>query len=313
MTKGAKIYVAGHRGLVGSAIVRKLQADGYTNILTRTRQELDLMDGEAVANFYATEKPEFVFVAAAKVGGIFANAEAGAEFIYENLVMQNNLIHQAYKNGVTKLLFLGSSCIYPKLAHQPIKEESFLDGKLEETNKPYAVAKIAGITMCQAYNKQYGTNFISPMPTNIYGPNDNFNLRTAHVLPAMLRKVHEAKVNNAPSFVVWGTGTPMREGLYVDDLADACVFLMDNYNDSEIINVGTGVDHTIKEIAEICMKVVGYEGEMAFDSAKPDGTPKKQLDVSRINSLGWKAKHDLESGLRKTYEWLLDHPEALTS
>jgi GDP-L-fucose synthase len=312
MEKSAKIYIAGHRGLVGSAIVRKLEAEGYSNIVVKTRQELDLTDSIAVAEFFVAEKPEYVFMAAAKVGGILANNDNGAEFIYQNLMIQNNVIHNAYLNNVKKLLFLGTSCIYPKMAPQPIKEESFLDGRLEETNKPYAVAKIAGITMCQAYNKQYGTNYICPMPTNIYGPNDDFNLTTCHLIPAALRKAYEAKKNNAPSITVWGTGTPMREGLYVDDLADACLFLMDNYNDSEIINVGTGVDATVKDIMLTAMKVVGYEGEMVLDSTKPDGTPKKQLDVSKINALGWKAEHDLESGLRKTLEWLESHPEALT-
>jgi GDP-L-fucose synthase len=312
MDKKAKIYVAGHRGLVGSAIVRRLTAEGYENIITRTRQEVDLMDAAAVTNFYEQEKPEFVFVAAAKVGGILANKDAGADFIYDNLVIQNNLIHGAYKNNVTKLLFLGSSCIYPKLAPQPIKEDSFLDGKLEETNAPYAVAKIAGITMCQAFNKQYGTNYISAMPTNLYGPNDNFNLQSSHVLPALLRKVHEAKLNSQPTVTVWGSGKPMREFLYVDDLADACLFLMNNYDNSEIINVGTGVDVTIRDLALTIMKVVGYEGEMVFDNTKPDGTPRKLMDVSKINALDWKAEHDLESGLRKTYEWLLEHPEVLT-
>lgn len=312
MNKDAVIYVAGHRGLVGSAIVRKLQAEGYSTILTKTRQELDLTNSQAVAAFFDQEKPTHVFMAAAKVGGILANNDYGADFIYENLVIQNNVIGNAHRTDVTKMVFLGSSCIYPKLAPQPISEDSFLDGKLEETNKPYAVAKIAGIVMCQAFNKQYGTHYVSAMPTNLYGPNDNFNLQSSHVLPALLRKVHEAKVNNQPTVTVWGSGKPMREFLYVDDLADACLYLMDNYEDSEIINVGTGVDVTIRDLALTIMKVVGYEGEMVFDSSKPDGTPRKLMNVSKINALGWKAEHDLEAGLRKTYDWLLAHPEALT-
>lgn len=311
MNKDSKIYVAGHRGLVGSAIIRQLEADGYTNLLVRNRQELDLMNGQQVADFFATEKPEFVLVAAAKVGGILANNNYGADFIYENLVIQNNIIYNAHKTGVKKLLFLGSSCIYPKLAPQPIKEEYFLDGKLEETNQPYAVAKIAGIIMCQAFNKQYGTNFISAMPTNLYGPNDNFDLETSHVLPALIRKFHEAKANNQPVVTVWGTGRPMREFLYVDDLATAVIYLMNNYDDSEIINVGTGVDVTIKELAETIGQVVGYSGEIIFDSTKPDGTPRKLMDVSKIKNLGWQPQETLETGLKKTYDWLLDNLSAL--
>lgn len=312
MHQESKIYVAGHRGLVGCALVRKLQSVGYANLLLRTRSQLNLLDCAAVSDFFATERPEYVFAAAAKVGGILANNSAGAEFIYENLVIQNNIIHNSYLNKVVKLAFLGSSCIYPKLAPQPIKEGSFLDGKLEETNQPYAIAKIAGIAMCQAYNQQYGTNYISLMPTNLYGPNDNFNPSSSHVLPALLRKAHEAKIKQSKSMVLWGTGTPRRECLYVDDLAAACLFLMDNYDESAIINIGTGVDHTIKEIAATALKVVDYSCELTFDTAKPDGTPKKQLDVSKINALGWRANHNLEEGLRKTYEWLLANPEALT-
>lgn len=311
MNKDSKIYVAGHRGLVGSAIIRQLEADGYTNLLVRNRQELDLMNGQMVAEFLATEKPEYVLVAAAKVGGILANNNYGADFIYENLVIQNNLIYNAHKIGVKKLLFLGSSCIYPKLAPQPIKEDYFLDGKLEETNQPYAVAKIAGIIMCQAFNKQYGTNFISAMPTNLYGPNDNFNLETSHVLPALIRKFHEAKTNNQPTVTVWGTGRPMREFLYVDDLAAAVIYLMNNYDDSQIINVGTGVDVTIKELAETIGRVVGYSGDIIFDSTKPDGTPRKLMDVSKIKNLGWQPQETLETGLKKTYDWLLKNLSVL--
>lgn len=303
MNKTAKIYVAGHRGLVGSAIVRELEAQGYTNIIKRTRQELDLMDQKAVASFYELEKPEYVFCAAAKVGGIWANKTQKADFIYENLVVQNNLIHHAYKSGVKKLLFLGSSCIYPRPAPQPIKEEYLLTGPLEETNDAYAVAKIAGIAMCQSYNQQYGTNFISVMPTNLYGMNDNFDLEHAHVLPSLMRKFHEAKINNLPQVEVWGTGSPMREFLYVDDLASAVVYLMQNYDGSEIVNIGTGEDCTIKELAEMIKEVVGYEGEIFWNTEKPDGTPRKLLDVSRLKSLGWGYKTNLKDGLAKTYQW----------
>ena len=303
MQKNSKIYVAGHCGLVGSAIVRELEKQGYTNILKRTRKELDLMSQVATEEFFAEEKPEYVFCAAAKVGGIWANKNQKAEFIYENLEVQNNLIHNAYKFGVKKLLFLGSSCIYPRQAPQPIKEEYLLTGPLEETNDAYAIAKIAGITMCQSYNKQYGTNFISVMPTNLYGINDNFDLESAHVLPSLLRKFHEAKVNKQAKVEVWGTGSPMREFLYVDDLASAVVFLMNTYDGSEIVNIGTGEDCTIKELAEMIKEVVGYEGQIYWNTSKPDGTPRKLLDVSRLNKLGWKYKTDFKTGLKRTYEW----------
>ncbi len=303
MEKTAKIFVAGHRGLVGSAIARALETQGYTEIIKKTRDELNLLDQKAVADFFATEKPDYVFDAAAKVGGILANKEQPAEFIYQNLVIQNNIIHNAYLNGVKKLVFLGSSCIYPKLAPQPIKEEYLLTGPLEPTNDAYAIAKIAGIMMCQSYNKQYGTNFISLMPTNLYGPNDNFDLQSSHVLPALIRKFHEAKLSDAPAVTLWGTGSPMREFLHVDDLADAAVFLMMNYEGSQIVNVGTGEDVTIKELAELVRDTVGYKGELLWDSSKPDGTPRKLLDVSRLHSLGWRHKVHLQDGIKDTYDW----------
>lgn len=303
MEKDSKIYVAGHRGLVGSAIVRKLEAEGYTNIITRTRAELDLLNQQAVADFFATEKPEYVFLAAAKVGGIMANKTYPADFIYQNLEVQNNVINNCHLHNVTKLLFLGSSCIYPKLAKQPIKEEYLLTGPLEPTNDAYAIAKIAGIMMCQSYNKQHGTNYISLMPTNLYGENDNFDLETSHVLPALISRFHTAKENNAPSVTLWGSGSPMREFLHVDDLADASLFLMNNYNDSEIVNVGTGEDVTIKELAETIRDIVGYEGVIEWDTEKPDGTPRKLLDVSRLHSLGWKHSINLSDGIQKTYDW----------
>lgn len=305
MHKGAKIYVAGHRGLVGSAILRKLQAEGYSNIVTRTHQELDLTNQQEVYQFFETERPEYVFLAAAKVGGILANSTYPADFIRENLLIQTNVIDAAYRYGVKKLLFLGSSCIYPKFAPQPIKEEYLLTGALEPTNEPYAIAKIAGIKMCQAYNKQYGTNFISVMPTNLYGPGDNFDLETSHVLPALIRKFHEAKVARAPHVVVWGTGTPRREFLHVDDLADACLFLMNNYDSSEIINIGVGKDLTIVELANLIKEIVGYKGEIVFDTSKPDGTPRKLLDVSKLFNLGWRPRIRLEDGIRSTYEWFV--------
>jgi len=313
MKKDAKIYVAGHRGLVGSAILRKLQADGYTNLVYRTSQELDLRDRNQVDKFFEEEKPEYVFLAAAKVGGIIANNEYPADFIRDNLMIQTNVIDAAYRNGVKKLLFLGSTCIYPKFAPQPLKEEYLLTGELEPTNEPYAIAKIAGIKMCQSYNRQYGTKYISVMPTNLYGPNDNFDLHTSHVLPALIRKFHEAKVNNAPYVEVWGTGTPRREFLYSDDLADACVFLMKNYEDSEIINIGVGEDISIKELAEKIKNVVGYQGEIKFDTTKPDGTPRKLVDVSKINALGWKASISLDEGLRKAYQWFLENVAVKTN
>lgn len=307
MRKDAKIYVAGHRGLVGSAILRKLQADGYTNLVYRTSQELDLRDRNQVDRFFEEEKPEYVFLAAAKVGGIVANNEYPADFIRDNLMIQTNVIDAAYRNGVKKLLFLGSTCIYPKFAPQPLKEEYLLTGELEPTNEPYAIAKIAGIKMCQSYNRQYGTKYISVMPTNLYGPNDNFDLHTSHVLPALIRKFHEAKENNASYVEVWGTGTPRREFLHSDDLADACVFLMKNYEGNEIINIGVGEDISIKELAEKIKEVVGYQGEIKFDTTKPDGTPRKLVDVSKINALGWKASISLDEGLQRVYQWFLEN------
>ena len=303
MNKQAKIYIAGHRGLVGSALVRKFQELGYDNLILKTRSELNLLNQQEVADFFVVEKPEHVFLAAAKVGGIGANSTYPADFVYENIMIQTNIIHAAYKNNTKKLLFLGSSCIYPKMAEQPIKEESLLTGELEPTNDAYAIAKIAGIKMCQAYNKQYGTNYISVMPTNLYGPNDNFDLEKSHVFPALIRKFHEAKINKEAEVVVWGTGTPIREFLCVDDLAEACIYLMNNYNDDKIVNIGTGVGVTIRELAESIAKVVGYEGKLVFDTSKPDGTPIKINDVSYLNSLGWQAKTDLLSGIEKTYNW----------
>lgn len=305
MEKTAKIYIAGHKGLVGSAIVRALTAAGYTNLLTRTRAELDLLDAKAVSAFFANEKPNYVFLAAAKVGGIMANQTKPADFIRENLILQNNIIGAAHENKVTKLLFLGSSCIYPKLAPQPIKEEYLLTGLLEPTNEPYAIAKIAGIIMCQSYRRQYGSNFISVMPTNLYGPNDNFDLETSHVLPALIRRFHEAKENSLPSVTLWGSGSPMREFLHVDDLAAACLHLMSTYNEADIVNIGTGEDCTIKELAETIKNVVGFQGEIRWDTTKPDGTPRKLLDVSKLNSLGFKHSINLEAGIKQTYEWYL--------
>ena len=309
LAKDSKIYIAGHRGLVGSALVRKLEAEGYNNLLLRTHNELDLCDGQAVMSFFESERPEYVFLAAAKVGGIWANSHYSADFIYSNLVIQVNVIHNAYLYGVKKLLFLGSSCIYPKFAAQPMKEEYLLTGALEPTNEPYAVAKIAGIKMCEAYNHQYGANFISVMPTNLYGPNDNFDLDDSHVLPALIRKFHEAKSSGAPSAVIWGTGNPRREFLYVDDLADACLFLMRHYDDSGLINIGVGEDLTIKELALLIKEVVGFEGEIEFDSAKPDGMAQKLLDVSKIKSLGWQAKTGLRQGIEMTYRWYVSSQE----
>jgi GDP-L-fucose synthase len=301
LEKSAKIYIAGHRGMVGSAIHRKLVKEGYTNIITRTSAELDLRDQQAVTSFFELEKPDYVFLAAAKVGGIVANNTYRADFLYENLAIQNNVIHQAYKNDVKKLMFLGSSCIYPKLAPQPLKEDYLLTGLLEETNEPYAIAKIAGIKMCDAYRDQYGANYISVMPTNLYGYNDNYHPQNSHVLPALIRKFHEAKVNSSPEVVVWGSGSPMREFLFADDLADACYFLMESYNEPNLINIGTGVDLTIKDLALLIKKVVGYEGELNFDSSKPDGTPRKLMDVSKLHGLGWKHQIDLEEGIQLAY------------
>ncbi len=303
MNKDSKIYVAGHRGLVGSAIVRALREQGYSNLILKTRQELDLLDQVAVKTFFEKEKPEYVFLAAAKVGGIMANKTHPADFIYENLTVQTNVIHNAYISGVKKLLFLGSSCIYPKLCPQPIKEEYLMTSELESSNQAYALAKIAGIFMCQSYNEQYGTNFISVMPTNLYGPHDNFDLENSHVLPAMIRKFHEAKISNVKEITLWGTGSAKREFLHVEDLANACMFLMNTYDDSKIINIGTGIDISIKELAEKIKGVVGYEGTIKWDTKKPDGTPRKLLDVSKLHKLGWKHTIDLNDGIASTYEW----------
>ncbi|MEH7494525.1 GDP-L-fucose synthase [Neobacillus niacini] len=307
MKSDSKIYVAGHRGLVGSAIVRMLNKKGYTNIVYRTSKELDLRDKFAVDQFFAKETPEFVFLAAAKVGGIVANNEYPADFIRDNLLIQTNIIDAAYRNNVEKLLFLGSTCIYPKMAPQPLKEDYLLTGLLEPTNEPYAIAKIAGIKMCESYNRQYGTQYISVMPTNLYGENDNFDLHTSHVLPALIRKFHEAKESNADFVEVWGTGTPMREFLYADDLADACIYLMNNYIGNEIVNIGVGADISIKELAETVKEVVAFNGEIKFDTTKPDGTPRKLVDVTKLNSLGWKATTSLDEGLKKAYQWFLEN------
>lgn len=303
MDKNAKIYVAGHMGLVGSAFVRELNKQGFNNLIIRTRDELDLISTESVQNFFEKEKPEYVFLAAARVGGIVANNTYPADFIRDNLIIQNNVIENAYKNKVKKLLFLGSSCVYPKKSPQPIKEEYLLAGELEETNKAYAIAKIAGIVMCQSYAKQYGMKSVIVMPTNLYGPNDNFDLENSHVLPAMIRKFDDAKNKNQEHVTLWGTGEPKREFLHVDDLANACVFLMNDYNDSDIINIGTGEDLSILELANIMKETVGYEGEIKWDASRPDGTPRKLLDVSKIHNLGWKHKVGIEEGIRQVYEW----------
>lgn len=311
MDKSAKIYVAGHRGLVGSAIVRCLQKQGYNNLVLRTHAELDLLNQVAVTSFFASEKPEYVFLAAAKVGGIVANNDFPAQFIYENLQIQNNIIHNSHLNKIKKLLFLGSSCIYPRECPQPMKEEYLLTGKLEPTNEPYAIAKIAGLKMCQSYNRQYGTNFIAVMPTNLYGPNDNFDLNNSHVVPALIRKFHEAKMVGASEVEVWGTGRARREFLYVDDMADGCLFLMNNFNPTKeksekgefFFNLGTGTDLSINELSGLIKKVTGFEGQIKFDSTKPDGTPQKLLDVSGIKALGWEFKMPLESGLNALYNW----------
>ena len=297
-----KIYVAGHRGMVGSAIVRRLQKEGFNNIITRTSKELDLRNQPAVAAFFEAAKPDYVFLAAAKVGGIMANNTYRGQFIYENLMIQNNVIHHAHVNDAKKLMFLGSSCIYPKLAPQPLKEEYLLTGPLEPTNEPYAIAKIAGIEMCDAYRAQYGRNFVSVMPTNLYGPNDNYDLNNSHVLPAMLRKMHEARINHHPEVVIWGTGTPKREFLHADDMADACFYLMQNYNEKGLVNIGVGEDVSIAELAELIKKIVGFEGKLVFDTSKPDGTPRKLMDVSKLHSYGWKARLGLEEGITKVYE-----------
>jgi len=308
MERNSKIYIAGHRGLVGSALLRKLQNEGYEYLITRTSKELDLRRQAEVEAFFAHEKPEYVFLAAGTVGGIIANSTYRAEFIYDNIMIAANVINAAHKLKIKKLLNLGSSCIYPKLAPQPMREEYLLTGLLESTNEAYAVAKIAAIKLCRYYNEQYGTNFISVMPTNLYGPNDNFDLETSHVLPALIRKFHEAKASHQESVTLWGSGKPYREFLYVDDLADACIFLMDKYdfNDiGEFVNIGTGKDVTIRELAELVKRIVGYEGDIRHDLTKPDGTPKKLLDVSRLQSLGWNAKTNLEEGIRKTYEFFV--------
>ena len=307
MNLDAKIYVAGHRGLVGSAIVRNLEAKGYKNIIYRTHKELDLTNQEAVRTFFEEEKPEYVFLAAAKVGGIHANNTYPADFIYDNLMIQNNVIKAAHDFKVKKLLFLGSTCIYPKMAPQPIKEEYLLTGSLEETNEAYAVAKIAGLEMCKFFKRQYGDNFISCMPTNLYGPNDNFDLKNSHVLPALIRKFHEAKVNNSEAVEVWGTGTPLREFLYVDDMADACVFLMENYDGEQHVNIGTGEEVSIRELAETVKEVVGFEGELVFNTDMPDGTPRKLTTVEKLHGLGWKHKVSLNEGIKLAYNWFLEN------
>ena len=314
--KNSKIYVAGHSGMVGSAVVRRLMRDGFENLILRTRQELDLINQKNVFNFFKNNKPEYVIIAAGKVGGIQANNKFRAEFLYENLMIQTNLIHSAYLNGVKKLLFLGSSCIYPRNCTQPIKEGYLLTGELEQTNEPYALAKIAGIKMCENYYRQYGCNFISAMPTNLYGPGDNYDLNNSHVIPALLRKFHEAKINNSPSVEVWGTGTPKREFLYVDDLADACILLLKNLEASELekngithINVGSGIDQTIQELADTIRDVVGFEGQVIFDKTKPNGTPEKSLDITVLSNMGWKPTKSLKDGLEKTYSWVKEQAE----
>lgn len=302
MEKASKIYVAGHRGMVGSAIVRKLQKEGYNNLVLRTSSDLDLRNQSAVEDFFESEKPEYVFLAAAKVGGIMANNTYRADFLYENLMIESNVIHQSYVHKVKKLLFLGSSCIYPKLAPQPLKEEYLLSGYLEETNEPYAIAKITGIKLCENYRRQYGCDFISAMPTNLYGPNDNYDLKNSHVLPALIRKFSEAKEQEKEFVEVWGSGKPLREFLHVDDLADACLFLMNNYSDLDFLNIGTGKDLSIKDLAELIGRIVGFKGELKFDSSKPDGTPRKLMDVAKINRLNWRHKIELEDGIRMVYE-----------
>jgi GDP-L-fucose synthase len=307
MDKNSRIYVAGHRGLVGSAIIRKLSADGYTNIITRTSKELDLREQGAVREFFAAEQPDYVFLAAARVGGILANDSYPADFLYQNLMIEANVIESSRVNGVKKLLCLGSTCIYPKLAPQPLKEEYLLTGPLEPTNEWYAVAKIAGIKLCQAYQRQYGCKFISAMPTNLYGPEDNFDLESSHVMPALIRKFHEARVNSQPTVTVWGTGKPLREFLHVDDCADACVYLMRHYDGEDIINIGVGTDLPISELAARVGEVVGYQGRIVYDTSRPDGTPRKLVDVSRINALGWRARISLPDGLAATYAWFLEH------
>lgn len=302
MEKQAKIFVAGHRGMVGSAILRRLQELGYQNFVLRSSQELDLRNQAAVEQFFIAEKPDYVFLAAAKVGGIKANNTYRGEFLYDNLAIQNNVIHQSYLNGVKKLMFLGSSCIYPKMAPQPLKEEYLLTGLLEPTNEPYAIAKIAGIKLCEAYRSQYGCNFISVMPTNLYGLNDNYHPENSHVLPALIRRFHEAKINKSPEVTIWGTGKPLREFLYADDLGDACVFLMQNYNEAEFVNIGTGEDLSIAALAMLIQEIVGYNGKLTFDPSKPDGTPRKLMDVNKLHALGWKHKTNLREGIAKAYQ-----------
>lgn len=308
MNKDSKIYVAGHAGMVGSAICRRLKAENYVNICTKSHKELDLTRQSEVEDFFATEKPEYVFLAAAKVGGIIANSRHGADFMYDNMILEMNVIHSAWKNGCKKLMFLGSSCIYPRLAPQPMKEDCLLTSSLEKTNEAYALAKISGLKYCEYLNVQYGTDYISVMPTNLYGPNDNYHPEHSHVLPALIRRFHEAKVSGAKEVVCWGTGAPLREFLYVDDLADACVFLMNNYSGNETVNLGTGKELSIKQLTELVAKVVGYTGKVSWDSTKPDGTPRKLLDVSKLSSLGWHYKTELEDGIRLTYADFLNNP-----
>src|SRR3984885_9383070 len=313
MDKTAKIYIAGHRGMVGSAIYGKLEKEGYTNFITRTSETLDLRNQQQVIDFFTTERPEYVFLAAAKVGGIVANNTYRAEFLYDNLQIQNNVIHNAYLNKVEKLMFLGSSCIYPKLAPQPLKEDSLLTGLLEPTNEPYAIAKIAGIKMCDAYRDQYGCNYISVMPTNLYGYNDNYHPQNSHVLPALIRRFHEAKEQGLPSVTIWGTGSPKREFLFADDLAEACYYLMQNYNEEGLVNIGTGEDISIKDLALLIKKIVGYPGEINFDTSKPDGTPRKLMDVTKLHSKGWKHKIELEDGIKLAYNDFLSKEKILSA
>ena len=313
MHKDSKIYVAGHKGMVGSAIVRKLQHKGFQNIITRTKQVLDLRDQQKTADFFEEQKPEYVIIAAAKVGGIMANNTYRAEFIYDNLMIQNNLIHQSYLNGVKKLLYFGSSCIYPKLCPQPIKEEYLLSGPLEFTNEPYALARIAGIKMAENYMRQYGCNFISLMSTNLYGSHDHYDVQKSHVLPSLMRRIHEAKEGNVEEVVIWGTGSPMREFMHVDDLADAVMFFMEHYEGEQHLNVGTAKEVSIKQLAEMICETVGYQGKLTFDSTKPDGTPRKLLDVSKANAMGWQAQTELKDGLKTTYEWFQNHYEQIVS
>ncbi|MHA1863737.1 MAG: GDP-L-fucose synthase [Candidatus Thorarchaeota archaeon] len=312
MNKSDLIYIAGHKGLVGSAITRELEKRGFSNLVSKTRSDLDLTNQEEVKQFFKDYKPEYVFMAAAKVGGILANSQKPAEFIYENLMIQSNILHQSYVSDVKKLLFLGSSCIYPKFANQPMSEDELLTGKLEPTNEAYAIAKIAGITMCNSYRRQYGVDFISAMPTNIYGPNDNFDLESSHVMAALLRKMHDAKIQEKPSMEVWSTGKPKREFLYVDDLADGLIFLMENYSEEGHVNIGTGEDISILELVDVLREIIGFEGEITFDTSKPDGTPRKLLDVTKIKKLGWEAKNSLREGITKTYQWFIENQNGVS-